>query len=136
MAFSTSRRRLGSLVLAAGALALLATAVVFLASASPAVAHDTCSFHPTDPSVACLKDNHTRVDACDRDSDGHVVWARVTYSNGSTVSFQDTNGANPGCGNYYPANYNNGYYIAYNICVQYEGCGQPFYRPGWGTPEW
>lgn len=115
---------------------VLAASGVMLASAPPAAAHDTCVAHPSDPSVACLRSDHSIVDACDRQSDGHQVWARVHYSNGDIVSFFDTNGANSGCGNYPLAWYSNGFAISYNVCVETEGCGSPKYRPGWGWPEW
>jgi hypothetical protein len=119
----------------AGASVLVVSGVM-LASAAPAAAHDTCIGHPSDSSVACLRSDHLVVDACDRDSDGHQVWARVHYSNGAIVSFFDTNGATPDCGNYVPAWYANGFYISYNVCVETEGCGSPRYRPGWGSPTW
>jgi hypothetical protein len=144
MAFSALVGRRGALGLA-GALVLLAAAVVFLASAPPAAAHDTCTHHHSDPdafgsgapnSVVCLRVYHTRLDVCDRDPDGHVVWARVHYSNGAIGRFEDYNGANGDCYQHYPPTSPTVYPISYNICVESEGCGQPIYRPGWGTPEW
>ena len=76
---------MGRVLALAGAVVLL-LAVVMVAYAPLAAAHDTCSSHPSDPdalgsgaanSVVCLKDNHSRFDVCDRHSDGHGVMVRV-----------------------------------------------------------
>jgi len=140
--------RLLSLALA-GASVLVVVPGVMLVSASPALAHYECVHHPSDPdalgsgaanTTACLRDDHTILDVCDRDSDGHLAYARVTYADSAapTHAFYDTNGAEPGCSNYSQGDlsYYGTLYYAINICVQYEGCGSPMYRRGWGTPTW
>jgi hypothetical protein len=128
-----------------GVLVLLLFVATLVFSAAPAAAHDDCIHHPTDPdglgfgapnSHVCLKAGHSRLDVCDSSIDGHRVWGRVGYTNGDTVSFFDQNGGDPGCGNYYPTNHSNGFYISFNVCVEAEGCGNPHYRPGWGSPTW
>ena len=112
------------------------TALLLAVSASPASAHDQCTAHPSDPdafgsgaanSVVCMRYSHTRLDVCDRDRDGHQVWARTyaMFSNAPNPALYDTNGSDPGCGNYgVPLDM-----ASFNICVAYEGCGTPVYRP-------
>jgi hypothetical protein len=127
--------RLRALALA-GAVVLL-FAVVMVAYAPLAAAHDTCSSHPSDPdalgsgapnSVVCLKDNHSRLDVCDRDPDGHWVAVRVHLPSNATEQFYDGNGAADGCG-HYNANFTN--IMSYQVCVESEGCGPRVYRSDW-----
>jgi hypothetical protein len=127
MAFRVFMGRLRALALA-GAVVLL-FAVVMVAYAPLAAAHDTCSNHPSDPdalgsgalnSVACLKDNHSRLDVCDRDRDGHWAAVRVHFPSGASDDLKDGNGADDGCGHY---NAGFAFIVAYQVCVESEGCG-------------
>jgi hypothetical protein len=84
-----------------------------------AEAHDTCVQHGAD--VACAKDNHSRLDACDRESDGHKVRGHFTtplsdpsYYHGSW----DPNGANPDCAHDWPATG----IVRFRVCEEVEGC--------------
>jgi hypothetical protein len=125
-----------SRVLAAlGALVLLFGGLMVVAS-PPAYADDTCVLHPSDPdaigsgadnSVVCLKDNHTRLDVCDRHSDGHRVYVRRIKRDGTVMPpFYDEDGAGGFCGHYYHANWAT-VLSSYNVCVETEGCGAPKY---------
>jgi hypothetical protein len=112
------------------------TALLLAVSAPPASAHDICTSHPSDPdalgsgaanSVVCMRYNHSRLDVCDRHRDGHRVYARTyaIFSNVPNAPLYDTNGADSGCGNYGVALD----MASFNVCVEYEGCGSPVYRP-------
>ncbi len=101
-----------------GLLLLVAVASVAAPSAQAA---DICVAHPSDPSVVCVRNNDTTVDACDRDNDTHRVYARL-ITEASSPSFQspfyDDNGSNPGCGNFnFPSRV-----LSVAVCVQTEGC--------------
>jgi len=136
---------MGSALALAGAVVLL-FAVVIVAYAPLAAAHDTCSSHPSDPdalgsgaanSVVCLKDSHSRLDVCDRHSDGHGVMVRVHLSSNATDDFYDRNGAAAGCEQYSAGAFPN--MMAYQVCVDSEGCGPKIYGPSavsgghWGS---
>jgi len=109
---------------------LVSAAVTCLAAIAypvpSAEAHDTCVSHPSDPSVVCVRNNHTVADICDRDADGHRVYAHVNVVT-SGGQFQDIttgydpNDSQPGCGQWYTSS---AYPRIYDIkvCVQYEGC--------------
>jgi hypothetical protein len=113
-----------STLAALGALVLLLCGLM-VATSPPAEAHDTCTTHP-EGSVACLKDNHTRLDVCDRDSDGHRVYVRRTLNDGTVMPpYYDPDGAGGSCGHVY-GNWGVSLY-AYNVCVESEGCGSPVY---------
>jgi len=123
--------------------AVLIGAVLMLAAAVPAEAHDTCSHHRKDPSVVCLKVDHSRIDVCDRHRDRHRAYARVRFGNGWVLDFYDLNGAKPGCERYDPYKDHlirvprNVPMLSYNVCVIRERCGRPRYRPGSGFfPIW
>lgn len=97
----------------------LAIAVGWLRWIDVAEAHDTCVEHGQD--VACARDNHSRLDACDRESDGHQVRGHFTtplsdpsYYHGSW----DPNGANPGCAHDWPATG----IVRFRVCEEVEGC--------------
>jgi hypothetical protein len=87
--------------------------------------------HP-DGSRSHIDSAHTVVDICDNDPDGHYAYVRMTTPAGAVYNGYDENGYGGGCYSYFiPADA-----ITFNACVQFEGCGQPKYRPGWGTPTW
>jgi hypothetical protein len=57
------------------------TALTMLAlTAAPAQAHYTYIYHGSD--FASVSSDHLRVSACDRENDGHLVYADVLLSNG------------------------------------------------------
>lgn len=123
MALSGFLRRTDALV-AVGALVFLFVAVMLVGS-PPALAHDTCTTH-AEGSVACLKDSHTRLDVCDRDSDGHRVYVRRTLNDGTIMPpYYDPDGAGGYCGHVY-GSWGSSLY-AYNVCVEAEGCASPVY---------
>jgi hypothetical protein len=132
----TQNGRVGRPSMAAvlGALVLLLCGLMVVTS-PPAYAHDTCVHHPSDPdalgsgdpnSVVCLKESHTRLDVCDRHSDGHRVYVRRILRDGTVLPpFYDDDGAFGLCGHY---NGNWGDILSsYNVCVEAEGCGSPLY---------
>jgi hypothetical protein len=104
-------------------LALLTVAAAGVAaSALPAQGHGLpCSTHPSDPSVACVPHPHGTIDVCDRDADGHEVWARQYYASPDHVisTPPDPNGSQSGCGHFQRDSAS----FAYQVCIQFEGCG-------------
>jgi hypothetical protein len=114
------------------AAAVIAVALVSsVAATSAAHAHATYVTHP-DGSRAYINDSHTTVTICDNDPDGHYAYIRFTTYIGTTEALYDNDGYGGKCSDY-PVQW---YHVAFNACVQYESCGQPKYRPGWGTPIW
>jgi hypothetical protein len=120
---------------------LIAAPLALIAGVPNAQAHETCAHHPSDPdalgsgaanSVVCLKDDpthaggHDRIDICDRDPDGHYVYARISRYAGdpNPYIFYDTDGYGGLCRH---IGVNPGGIYAYNVCVQYENCGSPIY---------
>ncbi len=81
-----------------------------------------CATHAREKSVVCIRDAGHTVDVCDRDADGHRVYARVVTeaSNPDFRSpFYDDNDSHPGCANLaFPSRV-----LRVAVCVQYEGCG-------------
>jgi hypothetical protein len=134
---SLTERRVGlKAALAAGLLGLLALLLLAIGP-PPAEAHDTCSQVVPDGSVACLRFNHTKIDVCDRQADGHKAYARslVGYDAAGQPAYYRWYDNDPGngCSRYnFPKDFAQ-YYIA---CVQFEGCGRPYYKPGYGSPTW
>lgn len=85
------RQIMGTLLL----IVAFATAFVVV-PASPALAHDMCVSQGRD--VGCVRYDHRRLDACDREADGHRVYAVATNGLGDRWTVSDPNGADPGCG--------------------------------------
>jgi len=80
----------------------------------------TCVRHPREASVACVREQRI-LDVCDRDADGHRVYARVITASSSPSflsPFYDTNDSRDGC-----ANVPFGEQVtAVAVCAQTEGC--------------
>ena len=93
-----------------------------LVSAAPAQA-DVCIRHPSDPSVACLRNGNFRVDACDRHVDGHKVYAR--YWQWGVPDYALTAYAPSGGCVHHNVNFYQVQKIA--VCVQTEGCSRWIY---------
>jgi hypothetical protein len=116
-------------------------ALLLFGNAPAAQAHDPSVYHPSDPNpytafrtVVTIRStfygHHTRVDVCDRDSDGHYAYAHVWDSVGNFYTYPQTRDQDG-----YGGRCNFGYAIPkgvvfYNVCVQNEGCGSPKYI-GW-----
>jgi hypothetical protein len=103
----------------------LLLAVLLLISARPdrAAASGFCAQNPPDPSVGCVRTNDTRIiDICDRQADGHYVYAHVYTQGGSGlwITGYDWNGSAPGCDAYNAGG--NGIF-KFALCIQTEGCG-------------
>lgn len=121
-------RRAGSLACFAVAIAMAGPAT---ANAATSVAPKVCVEHPSEPSVACVRNGATgeTVDICDRSSDGHSVWARVitiaSYPNFQSTSF-DGNGSTPGCAHVrFPSPV-----VRFAVCANFDGCsGYKAVRP-------
>ena len=109
--------------------------VAALAPAKAAACTSTPSVKQGDGSIACwTRDGFgLHLDWCDRDADGHYVYARVSDSVFSRLGHYfttveilgdpggyDRNGSASGCGH---LGYLNGQIYAWAVCVQYEGCG-------------
>lgn len=106
---------------AIGLLVLLLLVVLASVATPRADAVDTCVGHPSDPSVVCVRENDALVDVCDRDPDGHRVYARVVdrrSSPGFQSPFYDDNDSSPGCAN---VPFRTGV-LSIAVCVQSEGC--------------
>jgi hypothetical protein len=71
--------------------------VVGAFAAAPAQAHDGCIRQRDN--VACTRDGHTTLDACDREADGIWIVAIAYNGRGDRWEIWDTNGSQPGCGN-------------------------------------
>jgi hypothetical protein len=107
--------------------ALLIAAVLSLAIAAAADAHQTMSTMPGDPSFAVMFINHDVLAVCDADADGHYAYLRRTGIWGNVLApVYDPDGAGGACG--YVAVPNPFGLSSYNVCVQYEGCGIPVYQ--------
>lgn len=115
---------------------VLLAALVLAVAAPPAEAHDFCIAHPSDPdalgsgdqnTVVCVRYNHSRIHVCDRHRDGHKAYARRTVWGETLNPIYDYNGADPGCGDY-AADLD---ILSINVCVQYEGCGEPRSKADW-----
>lgn len=112
-----------------GLVAAIVAAIATLGAVAPAPAsaHDACVGTPLEPSVACVRHAHKTVDICDRDADGHWVWAEVYLINlgGSepdrTITVTDTNGSTSGCGHYTASSREDVGQV--RVAVQYEGYG-------------
>lgn len=84
-------------------------------------AADGCVTHPHDPSRACTRSAGKLVEVCDRDPDGHAVYAEVqtTASYPAAVGkYHDDNSSKAGCSNH---TFQPGI-IAVRICVNTQGC--------------
>jgi hypothetical protein len=125
--------RLNVPVVKRGLLALAVVALLLLAGAPRAAAHNTSTTLGGDGSTAFLDSTHSTFTVCDNDPDGHYAFVREKDYNGNYWVGYDTNGSATGC-SFYSNDFG---VIAYNICVQYEGCGSPYYRSTtWGSPTW
>jgi hypothetical protein len=108
---------------------VLVAGIYSLLLVPPAGAHNSCVAHGDD--VGCTRadngDPHFWVDACDRESDGNRVRARIDGSglSGETPGNWDPNGANPGCANDISAGL--GLYY-HKICEENVGCSDPRYH--------
>jgi len=71
--------------------------------------------------AACVRDNHSRVDACDREPDGHYVRAHYTTQISHPNYYHgpwDSNGSADGCSHVWP----NTSVVQYRICEEVAGC--------------
>jgi hypothetical protein len=90
------------------------------ATTGPAAAK-TCVGHPSDASIACVRNGGRTLDVCDRGRDGHRAYARVVTEASSPrfqSPFYDTNGSKAGCANL-PFTSR---IVSVAVCVQSEGC--------------
>jgi hypothetical protein len=119
---------------ATGAAAVTAAITPMLVLASPASAHNVCSYHPSDPSTACLiptyyengtYDPHGKLLVCDRQADGHNAYARTRRHGVIQNPLYDNNGASAGCTAYQA---NPSTLERFNVCVQQEECGSPVFK--------
>jgi hypothetical protein len=82
-----------------------------------------CAEHPKDPSVVCARDAAHIVDICDRDADGHRVFARVVTKSTYPAyrsPYYDSNDSKAGCSNlHFPSQV-----VSIQTCVRTEGCGR------------
>lgn len=77
--------------------------LMFLIIPAPqAIAHDDCVAQGED--VACVRYNHQRLDACDRELDGNRVYAVAINGRGDRWEVYDDNGSNSGCGHKWVSN--------------------------------
>jgi len=114
--------------LGVAAMIVTAAAVAVIVPSGPASAHDgACVGVAFEASVACVRNYHRTVDACDRNADGHWVWAEAYVQDGAGsggdywLKVDDTNGSASGCGNKTVGSI---YAVLWTrVCVQYEGCG-------------
>ena len=127
---TTSRLKAAAL---AGVGTLALAALVLAAGPNQAQAHDICSEKVPDGSVACMRFNHTKIDVCDRQADGHRAYTRILL--GFDAAGQpayasphyDTNDSQPGCSRYnFPSPA-----VSWTVCVQTEGCGAVKYSSDW-----
>ena len=81
----------------------------------------SCVRHPREASVVCVRNDARTVDVCDRDADGHRVYARV-ITDASTPAFlspfYDENDSRAGCANVSFSSR----VASFAVCVQFEGC--------------
>ena len=118
-----------------GGLAALLFAVMMaaIAPAKAAACDSPIATKAGDGSIACVVNTNVNQELtyCDRDADGHKVYARVSDSlTGSTrytttvalfgEQGYDPNGASSGCGVY--GHLGSGFFHAWAVCVQTEGC--------------
>jgi hypothetical protein len=122
-------------LLAAIAGLLVAAAMAAIAPAKADACTSRISTKAGDGSIACISNGGfgAVLDWCDRDNDGHRVFARFSdtstgwYGWTSTVQVlgdprgYDPNGAASGCGHLGRLN---GSWHAWTVCVQYEGCAR------------
>ena len=99
----------------------LATAGLYLAVVPVASAHDYCGWHGDD--VGCVKDNHSRVDSCDREADGHYVRAWYKVGEFDVAGEWDYDGAGGTCGHAYTS-----FAYAVRLCEQVVGCSSWVYE--------
>jgi hypothetical protein len=81
---------------------LMLGAAFVVMTAAPAAAHDACVSQGRD--VACVRYSHGRIDACDREADGHRVYAVALSGVGDRWTVSDPNGSTPGCGQLWVSN--------------------------------
>jgi hypothetical protein len=94
-----------------------------IAESAPGLEHQLCTGHP-DGSFACLSADHLHLFVCDQHADGHYAYIRTYRWGAVQPPLYDNDGAGGGC-SWYAANV--GSLDSFNICVQYEGCGNPIY---------
>jgi hypothetical protein len=109
-------------------------ALVAVASLIPAAAASAHGTYVTasDGSRAHINSAHTVVSICDNDPDGNYAYVRFTNGGSTHWIGYDHDGYGGSC---YPYSIP-GAAITFNACVQTEGCGQPKWYPGTGTPTW
>jgi hypothetical protein len=83
-----------------------------------ASAHDTCAAYGAN--VACVRNGHTGIDWCDRETDSNRVYAQYQIEFFGTITTgYDPNGSNPGCGhqdNIWPL------IALFRVCEEGSGC--------------
>lgn len=77
------------------AVALAAVLAVLVAGQLPASAHDDKVFHGKD--FALVQFNHSQVNLCDEEKDGHWVYAIVSYGTAGLGYMENKNGADGNC---------------------------------------
>ena len=120
--------------------------IAALAPAKASACNSPIATKAGDGSIACVNDNAVgqSLTWCDRDNDGHKVYARFSDSfTGSryyttTVAVfgnggYDPNGASSGCGIYSHLQRGQRFY-AWAVCVQYEGCSGWARWPSYPVP--
>jgi hypothetical protein len=121
-------RRAGRL-LALLALAVLGAGVGALSGApsgvEEAAAHDTSQQHGQDYSA--ILSHHSRLDWCDRETDGNRVRAWYSYikpggGQSARPTDWDPNGSNSGCGHEDPLHCGVCTFISWQLCEENEGC--------------
>lgn len=105
------------------ALALLAVALLVMPAAA-ANAHRITVQHPSDPSYAVMGEGHQQISACDIESDGDRAYVRYYVSGVLQPAVYDPDGAGGRCGGLGIGTLT---LDSFNICVQNEGCGNPYY---------
>jgi len=91
------------------------------AAGASATGESACVKHPGEASVVCVRNAGHVVDVCDRDADGHRVYARVITDASSPTFFSpfyDDNDSKPGCANI-PFTSR---VASFAVCTQTEGC--------------
>jgi hypothetical protein len=101
-------------------LAATATLVVIAGSPVPAQAHDSC-VEDSAGDVACSRNGHFTIDACDRASDGNRVrgWYQLNGVADPWPTPWDPNGANSGCA------HDGGWwtnFYRHRVCAEVIGC--------------
>lgn len=87
------------------AIAVLVLALCALAlgnNTTTANADEQCVEKATDPSTACVNAFHTVIQVCDRDADGHRVFAHIrqTLGGSNITTGYDANDSAAGCSGY------------------------------------